>query len=133
MIEILDEILGGFNSDGKPDQAIGNPEALPVCGRKAGVRRGCGSGNERFNASQTRGADRQSRPLDEALGFVNCALQFKTHDAAEAVEQLPRAVVSALALESGVVHLLDRRVSFQESGYRERALILILDPDGKSF
>src|SRR5438105_3451848 len=101
IVEVSDDVLGCLDSDGETNKTIGDAEALSIVCRNPGVRRGYGARDQRFDATQTGGADRQCRIIHEPLRFFDTAFQLEAQHSAVTIEQLAGARMAGMTLQAG--------------------------------
>jgi len=122
--EVFHQIIGRFDPHRQTNEPFCNPGMLPILARHPRMRRGGRPRDKRFDSAQTGCHNRQRRPSYEVIRLFSAALQLETQHTAEAFEQLARARVARVTLESGIVDTCDRGMAFEELGELERALVL---------
>src|SRR5579863_8907013 len=108
--EVLDQILGGLDTDREPQQGVGDAETQPVLAREARVGGGRGAREEGVYAAQARGQRGNAYPRGETIGQCRIAPELEAQDPTETREELARPRVPRMSLQARIVHALDRRV-----------------------
>src|SRR5450830_1067713 len=115
------------------DQAVTNTRGLTFLWRQATVGRGARVGNGGLAVTQVgRNGDQASR-IDKAPGALFAAFHFKTHHGAEATLLALSQLVLRVALETGVMNLLDTVLLLQPLGQGLGVRAMGLHPQAEGF
>ena len=63
LVEICDEFVDGFQSDGESDEAVGDACPFPLVSGDIGVRHGRGMRHERLNGAKVLGESNEFQPF----------------------------------------------------------------------
>src|SRR5271157_1645012 len=83
LIEILDQVLGVFDSHREAHQAVGDADGLPLFRRHGPVAGGSGVHNQRAGIAQAGSAEKNLHSIHDALATLVTSLDFETHHGAE--------------------------------------------------
>src|SRR6266849_2351805 len=126
--QILDQVFGGFEADGHPQEAVGDAQRAPRLGRQAGVRSGRGPRQQRLGSAQAGSMERDPHTPEEGLGGLPAPAQLEAeHPAHAGGEELASPLVLRVRRDSRMVHLGHGGLLGEEPGHPQRGVALLAE------
>src|SRR3974390_827002 len=114
--QVSDQVVCRIQSNGQPNEAVGNAQALTSFGWNVGVRSGRRVCHQRFNAAKTLGADPQLEGIHYRNGSRRTGVQLEAQHAAKCALLALGEGLLRERVESRVVHARNSGMRLQPAG-----------------